>query len=144
VRCSAISTTTRFTTTSTRARDMLLMSHLQESIHSADVANPDFVQSHCRAAWVVCVSDQVLIKEAQSTLQDIFTTQRRSRNSWLRECINKRYQVLTARAGGGQRKNSVSSLSTCTSTLNYWRPPSLSRACLFEIPLFGQHRFRGK
>lgn len=58
-----------------RARDMLLMSHLQETIHNADVVsqilyNRTIVQIGLAAFRVG------LVREAQATLQEIFNTQR--------------------------------------------------------------------
>ncbi|KDQ57546.1 hypothetical protein JAAARDRAFT_35256 [Jaapia argillacea MUCL 33604] len=57
------------------ARDMLLMSHLQESIHSADVAT-QILYNRTVVQLGLCAFRCGLIKEAQATLQDIFTTQR--------------------------------------------------------------------
>ncbi|EKM80889.1 hypothetical protein AGABI1DRAFT_119443 [Agaricus bisporus var. burnettii JB137-S8] len=57
------------------ARDMLLMSHLQESIHSADVAT-QILYNRTIVQLGLCAFRSGLIKEAQATLQEIFTTQR--------------------------------------------------------------------
>ncbi|KAF7321346.1 Eukaryotic translation initiation factor 3 subunit C [Mycena kentingensis (nom. inval.)] len=57
------------------ARDMLLMSHLQESIHSADVAT-QILYNRTVVQLGLCAFRCGLIKESQATLQDIFTTQR--------------------------------------------------------------------
>lgn len=57
------------------ARDMLLMSHLQESIHSADVAT-QILYNRTVVQLGLCAFRCGLIKEAQATLQDIFATQR--------------------------------------------------------------------
>lgn len=57
------------------ARDMLLMSHLQESIHSADVAT-QILYNRTIVQLGLCAFRSGLIKESQSILQDIFTTQR--------------------------------------------------------------------
>ncbi|KAG6333562.1 hypothetical protein ID866_5524 [Astraeus odoratus] len=57
------------------ARDMLLMSHLQESIHSADVAT-QILYNRTVVQLGLCAFRCGLIKEAQVTLQDIFATQR--------------------------------------------------------------------
>ncbi|KAJ2922019.1 hypothetical protein H1R20_g15078, partial [Candolleomyces eurysporus] len=57
------------------ARDMLLMSHLQESIHSADVAT-QILYNRTVVQLGLCAFRLGLIKEAQATLQEIFTTQR--------------------------------------------------------------------
>lgn len=58
-----------------KARDMLLMSHLQESIHSADVAT-QILFNRTIAQLGLCAFRNGLIKEAQTALLDIFTTQR--------------------------------------------------------------------
>nr|GAT57632.1 eukaryotic translation initiation factor 3 subunit 8 [Mycena chlorophos] len=75
------------------ARDMLLMSHLQESIHSADVAT-QILYNRTVVQLGLCAFRCGLIKEAQATLLDIFTTQR------VKELLAQgvhvtRYQVLT-------------------------------------------------
>ncbi|KAF8919978.1 eukaryotic translation initiation factor 3 subunit 8 [Mucidula mucida] len=57
------------------ARDMLLMSHLQESIHSADVAT-QILYNRTVVQLGLCAFRCGLIKESQAILQDIFTTQR--------------------------------------------------------------------
>ncbi len=57
------------------ARDMLLMSHLQESIHSADVTT-QILYNRTIVQLGLSAFRSGLIKEAQATLQDIFATQR--------------------------------------------------------------------
>lgn len=57
------------------ARDMLLMSHLQESVHSADVAT-QILYNRTVVQLGLCAFRSGLIKESQAILQDIFTTQR--------------------------------------------------------------------
>ncbi|KAF8622360.1 hypothetical protein AX15_007090 [Amanita polypyramis BW_CC] len=57
------------------ARDMLLMSHLQESIYSADVTT-QILYNRTIVQLGLSAFRSGLIKEAQATLQDIFTTQR--------------------------------------------------------------------
>jgi translation initiation factor 3 subunit C len=57
------------------ARDMLLMSHLQESIHSADVGT-QILYNRTVVQLGLCAFRCGLIKESQSILQDIFATQR--------------------------------------------------------------------
>ncbi|OJT13114.1 Eukaryotic translation initiation factor 3 subunit C [Trametes pubescens] len=57
------------------ARDMLLMSHLQESIHNADVAT-QILYNRTVVQLGLSAFRCGLIKEAQATLQDIFATQR--------------------------------------------------------------------
>ncbi|KAG8213854.1 eukaryotic translation initiation factor 3 subunit 8 N-terminus-domain-containing protein [Butyriboletus roseoflavus] len=57
------------------ARDMLLMSHLQETIHSADVAT-QILYNRTVVQLGLCAFRCGLIKESQAMLQDIFATQR--------------------------------------------------------------------
>src|SRR5258708_27637183 len=57
------------------ARDLLLMSHLPETIHNADVMT-QIMFNRAVVQLGLCAFRSGLIKEAQSTLQDIFTTQR--------------------------------------------------------------------
>ncbi|GJJ06381.1 hypothetical protein Clacol_000572 [Clathrus columnatus] len=57
------------------ARDMMLMSHLQESVHAADVAT-QILYNRTVVQLGLCAFRKGLIREAQATLQDIFATQR--------------------------------------------------------------------
>ncbi|KAH9985969.1 eukaryotic translation initiation factor 3 subunit 8 [Russula compacta] len=57
------------------ARDMLLMSHLQETVYSMDVGT-QILYNRAVVQLGLCAFRSGLIKEAQSTLQDIFATQR--------------------------------------------------------------------
>lgn len=86
------------------ARDMLLMSHLQESVHSADVAtqilyNRTVVQVGLSAFRVG------LIKESQQILQDIFATQRVK--ELLAQGVHQRYQVLTPEQEKAERQRQL-------------------------------------
>lgn len=57
------------------ARDMLLMSHLQENIHAADVPT-QILFNRAIVQLGLCAFRSGLIKESQSILLEIFTTQR--------------------------------------------------------------------
>ncbi|KAF9481562.1 eukaryotic translation initiation factor 3 domain-containing protein [Pholiota conissans] len=75
------------------ARDMLLMSHLQESIHSADVAT-QILYNRTVVQLGLCAFRSGLIKEAQATLLDIFTTQR-VKELLAQGVHQQRFQVMT-------------------------------------------------
>ncbi|PFH46389.1 hypothetical protein AMATHDRAFT_51081 [Amanita thiersii Skay4041] len=75
------------------ARDMLLMSHLQESIHSADVAT-QILYNRTIVQLGLSAFRSGLIKEAQTTLQDIFATQR-VKELLAQGVHQQRFQTLT-------------------------------------------------
>ena len=69
------------------------MSHLQESIHSADVAT-QILYNRTVVQLGLCAFRSGLIKEAQATLQDIFTTQR-VKELLAQGVHQQRFQVMT-------------------------------------------------
>ncbi|KAH8080293.1 eukaryotic translation initiation factor 3 subunit 8 [Cristinia sonorae] len=75
------------------ARDMLLMSHLQESIYSADVAT-QILYNRTVVQLGLSAFRCGLIKESQAILQDIFATQR-VKELLAQGVHQQRYQVLT-------------------------------------------------
>ncbi|KAA1472862.1 eukaryotic translation initiation factor 3 subunit 8 [Dentipellis sp. KUC8613] len=75
------------------ARDMLLMSHLQETVYSADVAT-QILYNRSVVQLGLCAFRCGLIKESQATLQDIFTTQR-VKELLAQGVHQQRFQTLT-------------------------------------------------
>jgi translation initiation factor 3 subunit C len=74
------------------ARDMLLMSHLQESVHSADVAT-QILYNRTVVQVGLSAFRCGLIRESQQILQDIFATQRVK--ELLAQGVHQRYQILS-------------------------------------------------
>lgn len=87
------------------ARDMLLMSHLQESIHSADVAT-QILYNRTVVQLGLCAFRCGLIKEAQATLQDIFTTQR-VKELLAQGVHQQRFQVLSPEQEKAERQRQL-------------------------------------
>lgn len=75
------------------ARDMLLMSHLQETIHAADVST-QILYNRTIVQIGLCAFRVGLIKECQATLQDIFATQR-VKELLAQGVHQQRYQTMT-------------------------------------------------
>lgn len=75
------------------ARDMMLMSHLQESVHAADVAT-QILYNRTVVQLGLCGFRKGLIREAQATLQDIFATQR-VKELLAQGVHQQRYQTMT-------------------------------------------------
>ncbi|TFK54399.1 eukaryotic translation initiation factor 3 subunit 8 [Heliocybe sulcata] len=87
------------------ARDMLLMSHLQESIHSADVTT-QVLYNRTVVQLGLCAFRCGLIRESQATLQDIFTTQR-VKELLAQGVHQQRYQVLTPEQERAERQRQL-------------------------------------
>lgn len=87
------------------ARDMLLMSHLQESIHSADVAT-QILYNRTVVQLGLSAFRCGLIKESQQTLQDIFATQR-VKELLAQGVHQQRYQVLSAEQEKAERQRQL-------------------------------------
>ena len=87
------------------ARDMLLMSHLQESIYSADVAT-QILYNRTVVQLGLSAFRCGLIKEAQATLQDIFATQR-VKELLAQGVHQQRYQVLTPEQEKAERQRQL-------------------------------------
>ncbi|KAH9929546.1 eukaryotic translation initiation factor 3 subunit 8 [Epithele typhae] len=84
------------------ARDMLLMSHLQESIHNADVAT-QILYNRTVVQLGLSAFRCGLIKESQATLQDIFATQR-VKELLAQGVHQQRYQTLNAEQEKAERQ----------------------------------------
>ncbi|OBZ68150.1 Eukaryotic translation initiation factor 3 subunit C [Grifola frondosa] len=87
------------------ARDMLLMSHLQESIYSADVAT-QILYNRTVVQLGLSAFRCGLIKESQATLQDIFATQR-VKELLAQGVHQQRYQVLTPEQEKAERQRQL-------------------------------------
>jgi len=87
------------------ARDMLLMSHLQESIYSADVAT-QILYNRTVVQLGLSAFRCGLIKEAQATLQDIFGTQR-VKELLAQGVHQQRYQVLSPEQEKAERQRQL-------------------------------------
>jgi translation initiation factor 3 subunit C len=81
---------------------MLLMSHLQESIHSADVTT-QILYNRTIVQLGLCAFRCGLIKETQMTLQDIIATQR-VKELLAQGIHHQRYQVLTPEQKKAERQ----------------------------------------
>ncbi|KAF8492651.1 eukaryotic translation initiation factor 3 subunit 8 N-terminus-domain-containing protein [Gautieria morchelliformis] len=87
------------------AHDMLLMSHLQESVHAADVAT-QILYNRTIVQMGLCAFRKGLIREAQSTVQDIFMVQQ------VKELLGQgvhqqRYQTLTPEQEKADRQHQL-------------------------------------
>ncbi|KAI0823390.1 eukaryotic translation initiation factor 3 subunit 8 [Trametes gibbosa] len=87
------------------ARDMLLMSHLQESIHNADVAT-QILYNRTVVQLGLSAFRCGLIKEAQATLQDIVATQR-VKELLAQGVHQQRYQVLSPEQEKAERQRQL-------------------------------------
>ena len=87
------------------ARDMLLMSHLQESIHSADVAT-QILYNRAVVQLGLSAFRCGLIKESQGILQDIFATQR-VKELLAQGMHQQRYTTLTPEQEKAERQRQL-------------------------------------
>ena len=87
------------------ARDMLLMSHLQESIHNADVAT-QILYNRTVVQLGLSAFRCGLIKESQATLQDIFATQR-VKELLAQGVHQQRYQALSPEQEKAERQRQL-------------------------------------
>ncbi|KAH9935443.1 eukaryotic translation initiation factor 3 subunit 8 [Fomitopsis serialis] len=87
------------------ARDMLLMSHLQESVYSADVAT-QILYNRTVVQLGLGAFRCGLIKEAQATLQDIFATQR-VKELLAQGVHQQRFQVLSPEQEKAERQRQL-------------------------------------
>ncbi|KAI1795496.1 eukaryotic translation initiation factor 3 subunit 8 [Ganoderma leucocontextum] len=87
------------------ARDMLLMSHLQESIHNADVAT-QILYNRTVVQLGLSAFRCGLIKESQATLQDIFATQR-VKELLAQGVHQQRYQVINPEQEKAERQRQL-------------------------------------
>ncbi|KAH8117064.1 eukaryotic translation initiation factor 3 subunit 8 [Phellopilus nigrolimitatus] len=88
-----------------RARDMLLMSHLQESVHVADVAT-QILYNRTVVQIGLCAFRVGLIRESQATLQDIFNTQR-VKELLAQGVHQQRYQTLSPEQEKAERQRQL-------------------------------------
>ncbi|TCD63030.1 Translation initiation factor 3 subunit c [Steccherinum ochraceum] len=87
------------------ARDMLLMSHLQESIYNADVAT-QILYNRTVVQLGLSAFRCGLIKESQAILQDIFATQR-VKELLAQGVHQQRYQVLSPEQEKAERQRQL-------------------------------------
>ena len=87
------------------ARDMLLMSHLQESIHVADVAT-QILYNRTVVQIGLCAFRVGLIRESQATLQEMFNTQR-VKELLAQGVHQQRYQTITPEQEKAERQRQL-------------------------------------